>query len=89
MVIGSSPSKEQLGGIRDPLLLETTVFFSSFFAFKTKRGGTHSLIADPELQLIWIAVDAAGNVVVCGAAAFLGVGDRSGMLVRIDGRPID
>ena len=27
-MIGSSPSKEQLGGIRDPLLLETTVFFA-------------------------------------------------------------
>ena len=25
LVIGSSPSKEQLGGIRDPLLLETIV----------------------------------------------------------------
>ena len=37
-MIGSSPSKEQLGGIRDPLLLETTVFFARLSLLRTNRG---------------------------------------------------
>ena len=47
-MIGSSPSKEQLGGIRDHLLLETTVF-AHLLLQKQNDGGTYGLIADSEL----------------------------------------
>ena len=56
MVFGSSPSKEQLGGIRDPLLLETTVFFALLLLHKNRT------IVKSKRRFRWCRFDAADAV---------------------------
>ena len=61
-MIGSSPSKEQLGGIRDPLLLETTVFFALLLLQK-QNNLAKSIDADHSVSLALALLPFAGGAV--------------------------